>query len=384
MRITNFICTFANILINEEPLDIPINHFMQNQVPVSISIIIPVYGVESYVRRCIESVISQDGADASIECIIVDDCGSDRSMDIVSQMVSGYSGHIRFIIIEHECNRGLSAARNTGMEKASGTFVLFLDSDDYLMPDSIQAFVTCLSQYPDADLVVGKGKDCRDGNCSLDGLHEPRLIENRGEFFQLLLSGKIYIQAWNKLTRRSIIQTHQLSFIEGVLFEDESWSYHLFSSVSSILLIPNPTYVYEYNENSIANTAFSPEKAEHSLRSLTTIVDDILDSPPTYQRYGKDLTIDYLLFLAHILMKAEDLYIRYPFPKQVSQDFVKVRRRFLSYSLRKGRMLILFFFWLLFFPFSSFLRWRIFRHHYDTLVRILCRFSRFTECLHKP
>lgn len=356
---------------------------MQNKVPVNISIIIPVYQVEPYVQRCLDSVMAQDCPDATIECVLVDDCGHDSSMAIVRQMVSGYSGAMRFLVFEHEHNRGLSAARNTGMEKASGDFVLFLDSDDYLLPGSIQAFVAYLLQYPSANVVVGRGKDCRDGSCFLDGLDDVRLIEDRGEFLQLLLSGKIYIQAWNKLIRRSVILEHKLSFVEGVLFEDVPWSYHLFSVASSVLLIPQMTYVYTYNSNSIVNTAFSAGNAEKSLRSLTIVVNDVLDTPPSHLHNGKDLTVDYLFFLARNLMKATDLSIRYAFPKQLSEDFVTVRRRFLAYSLRKGRVMLSCFFWLIFFPLSFLQKWRFFRRHYDKLEKIGCWFGHLTDCLHK-
>ena len=78
---------------------------------VSISFIIPVYNVEPYVNRCLESVLSQDMTGVNMECIIVDDCGQDHSMELVRQLVDSYNGSIRFMIVEHEKNRGLSAAR---------------------------------------------------------------------------------------------------------------------------------------------------------------------------------------------------------------------------------------------------------------------------------
>ena len=74
---------------------------------MKLSIIIPIYNVEPYVRRCLESVMSQEEAEADMECIVVDDCGQDHSMDIVRKTIEAYHGTIRFVVLEHEHNRGL-------------------------------------------------------------------------------------------------------------------------------------------------------------------------------------------------------------------------------------------------------------------------------------
>ena len=101
-----------------------------------ISIIIPVYNVELYVEECLQSVANQTMTEG-IECIIVDDRGQDNSAAIAKQYIDSYKGDIRFTFIQREKNGGLSAARNTGIEAATGEYVYFLDSDDYLVPSEI-------------------------------------------------------------------------------------------------------------------------------------------------------------------------------------------------------------------------------------------------------
>ena len=81
---------------------------------LTISIIIPVYKVEAYIEECLASVVVQSDAKVNIECIIVDDCSPDGSMDIVRRFVDNYQGTVQFRLLRHEVNRGLSAARNTG------------------------------------------------------------------------------------------------------------------------------------------------------------------------------------------------------------------------------------------------------------------------------
>ena len=104
---------------------------------LNLSIIIPVYNVEAYIEECLASVVAQSDAKANIECIIVDDCSPDGSMDIVRRFVDNYQGAVQFRTLRHEVNRGISAARNTGIDAATGDYLLFVDSDDYLSADCL-------------------------------------------------------------------------------------------------------------------------------------------------------------------------------------------------------------------------------------------------------
>lgn len=110
-----------------------------------ISIIIPVYNVELYVEECLQSVANQTMTEG-IECIIVDDRGQDNSAAIAKQYIDSYKGDIRFTFIQREKNGGLSAARNTGIEAATGEYVYFLDSDDYLVPSAIETLISICGQ----------------------------------------------------------------------------------------------------------------------------------------------------------------------------------------------------------------------------------------------
>lgn len=96
---------------------------------MKLSIVIPVFNVAPYIADCLRSVMRQTYT-GSMECLIVDDCGTDDSIAIAKQMIADYKGPIRFQILHHEWNRGLSAARNTGTEAATGEYLYYLDSDD--------------------------------------------------------------------------------------------------------------------------------------------------------------------------------------------------------------------------------------------------------------
>ena len=118
-----------------------------------VSIIIPVYKVEPYIERCVQSVMAQTYTD--IECILVDDCSPDQSIAICERMLIEYHGPITFQILHHEQNRGLSAARNTGTNAANSDYIFYLDSDDEITHDCISLLVKETERHPGVELVQG-------------------------------------------------------------------------------------------------------------------------------------------------------------------------------------------------------------------------------------
>lgn len=349
---------------------------------ISISIIIPIYNVEPFVQRCLESVMAQDKAVADMECVIVDDCGTDGSMEIVRELIEAYHGPTRFVVVEHEQNLGLSAARNTGLSKAMGDYVMFVDSDDYLMPDSIQCFLDNLKCYPDADMTIGNVQDQKNNNTLLSQIQKPCFIDNPYVFFSRMLHHQIYLYAWNKLIRRSILLEHKIRFIDGIIYEDQAWSYELCSHLKSVLLLPEVTYVYEYNPSSIVNTTFTIEKADKAIWSYTISCNRIMDNPPRPDRYKRNMTVDYLLFVNNFLMNGVDLMLRHPITPDIAKDFCAIKRRLLLRTLRYGRLLLASFLLLPFWPFSLIQRLRIFRHHYYDIESVINRLAHLTDFLH--
>ena len=118
-----------------------------------ISIIVPVYKVEKYILRCYTSIAKQTYT--NIECIFIDDGSPDNSITILNDLVKQYSGDISFCIIRHEKNKGLSVARNTGINNAKGEYIFFLDSDDEITEHCIRSFVAVINKYQNVDVVQG-------------------------------------------------------------------------------------------------------------------------------------------------------------------------------------------------------------------------------------
>lgn len=241
---------------------------------MKVSIIIPVYNVSEYVERCIYSVISQTHTD--LECIIVDDCTPDDSIEKCEKLIANYNGPINFIIIHHNHNRGLSAARNTGIEKATGEYLFFLDSDDEISKDAIELLLNEVYSNPNAEIVIGNTySQPHDDYYELTPNNFPYRINNNNYQIRIVFFSNqsvIPVMAWNKLIKRDFLLQNKLFFKEGIIHEDELWIYDVVNCINSISLINNYTYFYYKRPCSI--TASSSQ--QNSANNMAIIILDIL------------------------------------------------------------------------------------------------------------
>ena len=180
-----------------------------------------------------------------MECILVDDCGTDNSMEIVQQLVAAYKGPVVFKIVHHDHNRGLSAARNTGIDVSSGEYVFFLDSDDWISDDCIERLTQPLDleQY---DFVVGHYE--RDGKDSFVTCPEGEYYKNR---LKTRDNSGLPVSACNKLFRKSFLLDRHLLFEVGKVFEDSIFTFDLACVERKYYIIDSITYYYRRRENSI-------------------------------------------------------------------------------------------------------------------------------------
>ena len=216
---------------------------------ISISIIIPVYNVGPYVEACIRSVMRQT-YDGPMECIVVDDCGTDNSMAVVDRIISEYHGPISFKILHHDNNRGLSAARNTGIRYATGEFLMFVDSDDRVHDDFCKDAYYCAEHYQ-ADLVMfshvriyreGERDFSKEYRYSTDG------YKTQYELMDMMFEDE-GTATWNKLYRKDLFDN--VSFPDGFLYEDEGTIYKLIMKASCIYYLDKVLYYHYYRPGSI-------------------------------------------------------------------------------------------------------------------------------------
>lgn len=222
-----------------------------------VSIIIPVYNVEPYIEECLKSVMRQTYL-GMMECILIDDCGTDNSMEVAEQLIEDYNGPIDFKVLHHEHNLGPSAARNTGIDAACGDYIYFLDSDDWISDDCIEKLTQPLGleQY---DFVIGhcerEGKDSL-VTCSEGEYHKGVMKSDgrsRGKNKPIGRSG-IAVAVWNRLFRKSFLIDNQLYFEVGKIFEDSIFSFDLACIERKYYVVNAITYYYRKRENSITTT----------------------------------------------------------------------------------------------------------------------------------
>lgn len=223
---------------------------------ILVSIVIPVYNVQDYIAECLSSVATQAYTEG-IECLIVDDCGTDNSIALTEDFLNSYRGEIHFRIIRHEHNKGLSAARNTGIMNAFGKYVLFVDSDDTIAADCIKCFHDALKLYPDAEMIVAGAKIQKkkfEKNFTMEKSF-PDYADNPQWITRTILrrGGKngIPVTAWNRLVRRDFLIKHKLFFAEGLLHEDELWNFMLATKIDKIAFCKHNTYNYRIRPHSI-------------------------------------------------------------------------------------------------------------------------------------
>ncbi len=215
---------------------------------MKVSIIIPVYNVTDYIQRCLQSVAEQTYRD--IECILVDDCGNDNSIDVAQKFINEYRGDIMFTILHHERNKGQAAARNTGLRSATGEYVYFLDSDDAITPNCIEELMSLALKFPYATFAQGNFLD-KKGNICKYGWHVqlPDYCNEHEELENIILS-VVVTSACNKVIKKSFLTEHELYFPEGIIHEDMYWSFFLAKHTKFAAFLNKGTYIYYINNNS--------------------------------------------------------------------------------------------------------------------------------------
>lgn len=210
-----------------------------------ISIIIPVYKVEKYLEKCIESVLKQTYT--NLQIILVDDGSPDNCGKICDE----YAKKDSRIEVIHKANGGLSDARNVGISKAKGRYIGFVDSDDYIKEDMYEILLNLIKKY-DADVSICNLYDVIDGNECIrnkeNGIREYSRIDILKE---ILLDKNIQSYAWNKLYKKELFD--EIKYPIGKKYEDIGTTFYLFEKCNKIVVTSEPEYYYLKRADSLVN-----------------------------------------------------------------------------------------------------------------------------------
>lgn len=214
-----------------------------------ISIIVPTYNVEKYIRTCIESILAQTYR--NIEVIIVNDGSTDQSLEVISDLICSHHN----IKVINQKNQGISVARNTGIDAATGKYIAFVDPDDKIMPD----FVSSLYQIADrtgADIVRGSFRDFN-GNIPKGWVPDFNVPTDCGTIvLDQFLSSHISSVVWSSIYRLDFINSNHIRFTPGIILsEDTDFTIRAYMLAKLVATSPEPNYAYRtHRQGSVLTT----------------------------------------------------------------------------------------------------------------------------------
>ena len=284
-----------------------------------VSVIVPVYNVEKYVGKCLDSLINQTLQD--IEIIVVNDGSTDNSEKIINEYLTKYGDKIKYFT---KLNGGLSDARNYGMQFASGEYIAFLDSDDYADETTYEKMYNKAIQ-----------DDCDFVECDFIWRYEDRDVLDNGEIYidkhEMLTKARVV--AWNKLIKRSLVQEINLQFPKGLRYEDVEFFYKLLPYINKFGFVKEYLIYYVQRGSSIVNT--QNERTGEIFYVLDNVI-DYYKKNSFYDEYKEELEYTYarILLCSSLLrvVKIKDTKIR----KQLLRDtWTNLNNRFPAWKKNK-------------------------------------------------
>ena len=240
---------------------------------MKLSVIVPVYGVEKYIARCAKSLLEQTYADKEI--IFVDDASPDRSIEILQSVLQSYP-QTKVTILHHDTNRGLAAARKTGLEAAAGEYVVSVDSDDYLEPDALERLAG-KAEETDADIV---GMDCWFEWGDKRSVYTGAWSKDAHAYSRILLSGRTLPGVCLHMIRRELYSRTGLMPEEGLNNgEDYMLTPRLAWFANGVAKVHQPLYHYtQTNAGSIVRNV-SETNIRQLIRTMEVLHAFFADKP---------------------------------------------------------------------------------------------------------
>ena len=271
---------------------------MENQPLVSV--IIPVYNVEEYLRECIDSVINQTYK--NLEIILVDDGSTDSS----GKICDDYAEKDERIAAIHQTNGGLSAARNAGLDKASGDYIYFLDSDDYVADNTLETLIT-IAEKDNSDIVFFDAvsfADTPDFTVKQNYIHKHKYKSDTGyNVFSAMTRNKEYHSAVPlQLFRKDLLTESKIRFIPGILYEDMIFTYQALCFARVVSQCDKALYYRRYRKNSIMTSSKTKKHFESCIEVSKT------NTKFTFDTFESDIPSECCQYLSRCAFNVFNVY----------------------------------------------------------------------------
>lgn len=251
-----------------------------------LSIIIPVFKAESFIKKCAHSLMQQSLRD--LQFIFVDDKGNDESISILKEVISEYPARAKdVLILENSENLGASESRNVGLQYAEGDYVTFCDGDDWIDADATETLIRHILAL-DVDILW---TDFFLSHRSTESVQTQRCIETPEECVKALLEERLHGALWNKIYRKELFDSNSIRFPSGRdVWEDLYTNVRLFYFAQTVDYLPRAFYHYvQYNSASLATIRNEKQLADIIANTQSTI--DFLHDVGAEERYKDQIQI---------------------------------------------------------------------------------------------
>lgn len=267
-----------------------------------ISVIVPIYNVEKYLPKCVDSILCQTYP--NLEVILVDDGSPDRAGEICD----AYAEKDSRVRVIHKRNGGLSSARNAGIDIAQGDYLSFVDSDDWIEPDTYETMLTAMERYG-VSLVCAGRYDVDDATGSRTvGLcpEKDELVTGKELVRRIFRWDHLDSAAWDKLYARELFR--EIRYPIGRIVEDVPTTYRIVLKAGKAALLAKPVYNYLHRENSITTTVTISEKTFHCVQNAAQVHADIQETCPELEQDARYLWLNSVIYVLIVLelASAED------------------------------------------------------------------------------
>lgn len=262
---------------------------------MKLSIIVPVYNVEKYIRLCFDSILNQNLNDDDYEIIVVNDGSTDNSINEIDDIIRSH----RNIFLINQNNQGLSMARNNGLSHATGEYVLFIDSDDLFINNTLPTIIT-QAYNNKVDLLVAdfyKMEDSEINNipkeAQLTNIDSPQIMNGFDLMQKYLIPDQCYV--WRTIYRRDFLIDNKIRFIRGICFEDIPFTHECYLKAKKCIRLQIPFYIYRKGHSSISSALNKKKGMDYCIAIKETWELTFLEglSPEIIQRLKDDVFVSF-------------------------------------------------------------------------------------------
>lgn len=291
---------------------------------MKVSIIVPIYNVQIYLRECLESLINQAFDD--YEIILINDGSTDNSGTIAEE----YENNYKNIILINTMNSGLSSARNTGIKNANGEYLVFVDSDDYVSSDYISSLYNSIIK-DDSDIAICSFERIKNSENEIEIIELNENISYTNiDILENILSGTLQCHAWNKMYKRELFLLNKIDYPIGKLYEDISTLIKLVIKSKRISFINKPLYKYRIREGSITY-----RKGKKEAKDYIYAIDDvnrIIKSCGLMDKLSKEL-INFNIMYSLGVLDIISVYTQYSNTKFYNEYKKRFKNDYFDYSI---------------------------------------------------